>query len=151
MRKTLLIIFLILLLTACQQKEKQPESEQKPIVVEKITPKKEYTVEEPGNWKDVAKEHDLTIEILRDQTKDNIVVYVPINSHSRSHYIEKVGIIDSKGRDLVSKSLSSKEPRKMVKVFLTLYPLPSEANIKVYAKCSKHDLWTKPLHQAVYK
>ncbi len=112
-----------------------------------ITPNSVYTRDEPGNWSGLEDEHLPVIKILHDQTEKNIIVYVNLDSASSTHYIERIGIMDKSKKDLAGVNFIQDKKRVKVKATLTLWPLPTDEGIKVYVKCSKHDLWIENLYK----
>ena len=139
--KVILVILLLGLIQNCQQEKQKTDARQ---------PQNEYNKEHPGRWENLVDQHDIYIEVYADKTQNNIIVYIPLKSEDKNHYIERIGIFDKDKRDLTGISFGP-QPRKLVKAVLTLYPVPLDQEIKVYAKCSKHDLWTKPLSEAVQR
>lgn len=108
-------------------------------------PQDEYTAKKPGEWKNIAKDHLPVIKYHPMKTADNIEIFVPGNSFSESHYIEKIGIMDKEKRDVASKSFKRGERPG---AFLTLDPIPEYSeNYKIYVKCNLHDLWTVRLNK----
>ena len=110
---------------------------------ERIIPKAEYTLDEPGEWEGMDFEHVPKVKILPG-TKQNIQVKMVLINHDGSHYIERIGIMDENKKDLAGQSFSKNTQYYDIK--LDLYPIPKNKNLKVYAKCNLHDLWTVPLN-----
>jgi len=57
--------------------------------------------------------------------------------------------MDEQKRDIVAAvNMKTDRLQTVVKAAFTLNPIPMGDKVKVYVKCSQHDLWTKPLNQA---
>lgn len=121
-------------MTACGK----PESEK--VNMNEI--QKEYTREKPGKWEKQVADHIPRIEILKTEI-DNILVYVILKDASDTHYIEKIGILDDKNNILHEKSF----PRGRQNSYNTWFTMNlteyKDKELKIFAKCSQHDLWTK--------
>jgi desulfoferrodoxin (superoxide reductase-like protein) len=65
---------------------------------------------------------------------------------SPAHYIEKIGIMDKDKKDIAVKSIEQRSG--FIEARFSLHPVPDSKDIKVYAKCNLHDLWTTPLADA---
>ncbi len=108
------------------------------------TPRAEYTAEDPGEWAAFSESHAPRIQIVRDVLR----VDVPLQKIDRSHYIEKIGVMDAQGRDVVPAVAFPREAseKSTVSANLALSELRGDLSAyKVYAKCNLHDLWTAPL------
>jgi desulfoferrodoxin (superoxide reductase-like protein) len=141
--KNTIFLSLLLLTISCNQ------SDQGNTPVEPITPKPEYTLEDAGEWEDIKNEHLPNVTIDRTKMKNNIRVMIPGRRFSDSHYIEKIGIMNSDKVDLdVEVPANRLEPE----VTLTLNPLPSDLErTKIFVKCNLHDLWTVSLEKILNK
>jgi desulfoferrodoxin (superoxide reductase-like protein) len=108
-----------------------------------ISPKKEYTKDEPAEWKAIAKDHIPEIVFNSAKSKDNIKVTVLGKNFSERHYIEVIGIMDERSADIDVKYLKRGDnPAVMLSLDTKEY---DPEKIKVFAKCNLHDLWTLPL------
>jgi desulfoferrodoxin (superoxide reductase-like protein) len=105
------------------------------------TPLKEYTRDDPGEWAGKEDEHYPRLSL--DSTKaENVVILVkfPIK-HEPDHYIEKIGIMDSDGKDIVVKRFNPSAD-----FFQARFSIPFIGKgWKAYARCSLHDLWVTPI------
>jgi|GEM_PF-1189430 len=105
----------------------------------------EYSADKPGKWKGKEDGHAPYVKVIRGQSKNNIIVYVNLKDFSENHYIERIGIMDENKKDLAGISYSPKARSSRIKATFSLSPVPTAPNVKVYVKCSQHDLWTAPL------
>lgn len=108
------------------------------------TPRDEYTAEEPGEWVAFSESHAPRVTLVRDLVR----VEVPLKKIDRSHYIEKIGIMDAYGRDVVPARPFPREAsdRRTVRADFEIADLRGDhEDYKIYAKCNLHDLWTAPL------
>lgn len=108
-----------------------------------ISPKKEYTKEEPAEWAEVANDHIPEIEFNKSKSKGNITVKIPGRKFSERHYIEVIGIMDERFADIDVKYLKRGDAPAAILTLNTKDYDPEK--IKVFAKCNLHDLWTVPL------
>lgn len=116
---------------------------QEPAERHVISPKKEYTKENPAEWKRVARDHIPEIEFDKSKSKENVKVKVQGRNFSERHYIEVIGIMDERSRDIDIKYIErGSEPIAILTLNLKEY---NPEKIKVFAKCNLHDLWTEPL------
>jgi desulfoferrodoxin (superoxide reductase-like protein) len=106
-------------------------------------PKPEYTREAPDEWAGLEDEH-LPVVTFDPDSDPDITVRVNLKNPGRDHYIEKIGIMDGD-----KKTLAVKEFRKFEKIYMAQFSsakLPRDKKgLKVFVKCSLHDLWTEPL------
>ena len=131
-----ILISAVLLITC--GKSKKDEEEQKRKV-----PQAEYTKEEPGEWREIKPEHVPNIEIIKNASEDNIIVTVALKNIGGTHYIERIGVMDGDKRDVAGVSFTRNA--QGYRAVMTVYPIPKEIPLTVYAKCNLHDLWTAPL------
>ena len=118
---------------------------------EHITPLSEYTEDNPREWGNIADEHIPQAKMSSDKGKEAIVINVPLKNASMGHYIEKIGILDEKGKEIVSETLPRLPNPKTYAFFLTR-DLPSDrSKLKIFAKCNLHDRWTVPFSSARWK
>lgn len=145
--KNIFYLFFLLFLTvfSCtSENDLEDDSEnisrKKPSVPAR-TPKREYTKEEPGEWKQLEKDHLPIIKIDTSIRKNNVHIIIP-GKFNENHYIERIGIMDEDLKDITGVDLSKNQK---MEIDLSLYPIPDNPNTKVYVKCNKHDLWTEPI------
>jgi desulfoferrodoxin (superoxide reductase-like protein) len=110
-----------------------------------IIPKAEYTKDAPEEWKGLEEDHIPIISFPKSLNKD-LRIEVRLKNSGGDHYIEKMGIVDKNGKELATKTF-----RRGDKYFEALFSssiLPNDkSGLKVYAKCSLHDLWTTEFTQ----
>jgi desulfoferrodoxin (superoxide reductase-like protein) len=116
-----------------------------------ITPQSEYTEENPREWGKLADEHVPQARLTSNKGMRAILINVPLIKPSMEHYIEKIGILDEKGKDIVSETLPRMaNPRTYA--YFSLQDLPADKKqLKIFAKCNLHDKWTVPLASAKWK
>ncbi len=104
-------------------------------------PLKEYTREKPAEWYGLENEH-VPIVTLRNTEVENIHIRVrfPVK-HEADHYIQKIGVMDANGNDVIVKRFNPTADYYEAKFTV---PFIGEG-YKAYARCSLHDLWTAPL------
>ena len=138
----LITLLSFLLFSTCKDdKGKSPEVKKLYETSQPITPLDEYKKGKSREWENLEKDH-LPQIIINENKKKNITVRVSFSKEQPGHYIEKIGIMDSKKRDIVPvKSLTNKG--RIFEASFSLSPIPE--NAKVYVKCNLHDLWTKKL------
>jgi len=102
------------------------------------TPKPEYTRDDPGEWAGMEDDHIPVVTFYPDREPD-IVVRVNLQNPTAIHYIEKIGIMDEKRNDLVCKEFRSVDKIFEAQFYSANIP-GNKKNLKVYAKCSLHDL-----------
>ena len=139
----LMYLLSILIIFSCtnEQENKQPEITQVKEKVVPKTPKSEYTEKEAGEWEGIKLSHLPTINIKPKLKKDNIEIKVK-GEFTEEHYIERIGIMDENKQDIAVANLKKLQKPEVI---FSLDPIPENPKIKVYVKCSLHDLWTKPL------
>lgn len=108
-----------------------------------ISPKKEYTKENPAEWEEVANDHLPEIEYDEKKSKDNVKIKVLGKKFSERHYIEVIGMMDERGADIDTKYLQRAD--KPIAILSLSKKDHDPGKIKVFAKCNLHDLWTAPL------
>jgi desulfoferrodoxin (superoxide reductase-like protein) len=114
----------------------------------KIKPLSEYTEDNPREWGKVAEDHIPQARLTTNKGKEAVVINIPLKKASMEHYIEKIGILDEKGKEIVSESLP-RLPNPRTYAFFFTKDLPSDRNkLKIFAKCNLHDRWTVPLTSA---
>ncbi|MDH5720935.1 MAG: desulfoferrodoxin family protein [Spirochaetia bacterium] len=128
----LLIVLVSLYAAACGGQDKPDFSETQA----------EYTEENPGKWADKVSDHLPKIEILQKQ-RDNVLIYVILKDASDTHYIEKIGVIDADNKILHEKSFGRGRQNSYNAWFTMNLSDYKGKELKVYAKCSRHDLWVK--------
>jgi desulfoferrodoxin (superoxide reductase-like protein) len=143
MKQTVITLTLIVfILISCQKEGGNDET------ADPIKPQDEYTKENPGEWKAVAKDHAPLIELGGKLSPNNIKVTVPGSEFNDLHYIEKIGLIDKDKKELVGKSLE----KGVHEASLTFkYDPDSLEDLKIYVKCNLHDVWTMTLDKASVK
>lgn len=111
--------------------------------LEPITPKAEYTKESPAEW--AGLEDQLVPQITFNKGFGaDIIVRVNLKQPSLSNYIEKIGIMDKDGREIVFKLFS--RHAKYFEAHFYSKDLPADkSGLKVFSKSSLYDLWTTPL------
>jgi desulfoferrodoxin (superoxide reductase-like protein) len=97
-----------------------------------------FTKEDPGRWKDFAKDHDPQLQIL---SAGKIVVDVPMVADT-GHYIEVILAADAAGREIALKNFKRAEkPHAELEI-----QLEKRSGIAIIAKCNLHGMWRKELH-----
>jgi desulfoferrodoxin (superoxide reductase-like protein) len=134
----LIFLFILALIVSCAQ-------EQEPTKVEPITPKPEYTAEDPAEWESVKSDHLPFVEAI--PSEGTIYIKVPGKDFNPSHYIEKIGIMNKDKQDLDVKAFGRED---VPEAKFTIKPFPEDwKNTKIYVKCNLHDLWTTTLEKEV--
>jgi desulfoferrodoxin (superoxide reductase-like protein) len=105
-------------------------------------PKAEYTRDAPDEWTGLEEEHLPVVTFYKDREPD-IYVRVNLKNPSVTHHIEKIGIMDENRKDLATKEFNQND-RIFEAQFYSAHIPSDKKNLKVYAKCSLHDLWTEP-------
>lgn len=104
-----------------------------------LTPRAEYSAEDPGEWSAEAATHAPIAELR----ESGVYVRVLLRGAGPEHYIEKIGILDEAGRDAVPPRLLNSEPPTNIEALL---PRPERSGrYRVYARCNLHDLWVAEL------
>lgn len=153
MNKYLLILLItILSLAYCGGEENKGKTDVEGMqtlgtkAIEAKKPRDEYTAKAAGEWKEIANDHIPHIEIVRGAAHNNVHVEITGHDYNGAHYIEKIGIILE---DKSEVSVVDVGPSIAPKVELTLSPMPKELEeVKVFAKCNLHDMWTASLKDA---
>ncbi len=108
-----------------------------------ISPQKEYTADNPAEWKSVANDHLPEITFNKSKSKENITVKVLGKKFSERHYIEVIGIMDEHSADIDLKYIErGSQPIAILSLNLKDH---EPEKVKVFVKCNLHDLWTVPL------
>ena len=128
-----LAVFCLTLTTACKDDFFQR--------VYRKTPKPEYTRDDPGEWTGMEEDHIPVVTFYTDREPD-IIVRVDLKNPTAIHYIEKIGIMDENRKDLVCKEFRSVDKIFEAQFYSAHIP-GDKKKLKVYAKCSLHDLWTE--------
>ncbi len=116
-----------------------------------LKPLSEYTEEKSREWGNIAEEHIPMAKLTTNKGREAIVIQVPLKKASMEHYIEKIGILDEKGKEIVSESLP-RLPNPRTYAFFFTQDLPSDkSKLKIFAKCNLHDRWTVPMASAKWK
>jgi desulfoferrodoxin (superoxide reductase-like protein) len=112
-------------------------------------PKAEYTKEAPDEWAGLEGEHLPVITFNEDRDPD-ISIMVNLTNPGRDHYIEKIGIIDGNNKELAVEIFTTND--KIFEAQFSSFTLPADKEkLKVFVKCSLHDLWTAPLMDSRYE
>lgn len=108
-------------------------------------PLKEYSKDEPGEWVGLEEQHYPRVTI-DNSSMENIIVRVnfPVN-HEPDHYIEKIGLMDKDGNDIIVKKFNPTADYWEARFSIPFIP----KGVKAYARCSLHDLWVTPLKDAI--
>lgn len=96
-----------------------------------------FTKEDPGRWKDFAKDHDPQLKTL---SPGKIEVDVPMVAEA-GHYIEVILAVDAAGRELAVKHFKRGEKPHAQLVIRT----EKSAGTTVIAKCNLHGMWRKDM------
>ncbi len=115
---------------------------------DRIAPLREYTEENPREWGKIAEEHIPQARMTSDRGMEAIVIKVPLKKPSTGHYIEKIGILDEKGKEIVSEAIPRLPNPKTHAFFLTRDLPRDRSKLKVFIKCNLHDRWTVPMEDA---
>jgi desulfoferrodoxin (superoxide reductase-like protein) len=141
--KKLIILCFNLVLISCAANEE--ESASNPASRAGRIPQKEYTLENPGEWKSIALDHIPEIQIDKARSQNNVRVKISGNQFSERHYIEVIGVMDERSHDLDLKYL--KRGDQLAVVLSVNLKEQDASKLKVFAKCNVHDLWTIPLEK----
>jgi len=146
LRKVYLITIIVTnggLLLFCNQPQ-EPRS--LPNDGKPITPQKVYTKEKPAEWADFAADHVPAVEISQSKLVDNVIIYVLLKNLEESHYIESIGILDDRDREIVRVSFG-RGKRSSFYGHFTIDTKKDLSKYRAFARCSQHDLWVAPLSQ----
>lgn len=128
MLRALLYSLLLAFCAACGQ----PATES--AEVERLRSQVYFTVDDPGRWKDFAKDHDPQVKV----SGGKIEVDVPFVAEM-GHYAEVILVHDAAQRELMAKTFKRGE-----KAHATLsIPISKIAGATVIAKCNLHGMWKK--------
>lgn len=120
-----------LLLTACGQPATESAEQ------DRLRNQVYFTKEDPGRWKDFAKDHEPEIKKV---SSGQIEIHVPMTPEM-SHYVEVILISDAMQRALAVKHFKRGE-----KPYAILSAPPEKMqNAQVIAKCNLHGMWRKAL------
>jgi len=112
-----------------------------------ITPQKVYTKEKPAEWVDFAADHVPSVEISQSKLVDNVIIYVLLKNLEETHYIESIGILDDRNREIERVSFG-RGKRSSFYAHFTFDKNKDLSKYRAFARCSQHDLWVAPLGQA---
>lgn len=134
-----LIIFVAVAFSFCDSGKKAEEfNGDKPI-----TPKAEYTKEEPREWEGMEDQLVPQITFNKGFGRD-IIIRVNLENPGGDNYIEKIGIMDKDGNELVVKVFS--RHNKFFEAHFFSSDLPTDKkDLRAFSKSSLYDLWTAPL------
>jgi len=142
-----ILITILFVFTSC--KNANNENNKKFVDVyktkKKIKPLKEYTRNYSREWSHLSDEHIPQVSKIIDKGDTFLMIKVPLKKPSFEHYIEKIGIIDEKGKEIISKTLKRQKKPKTYVVF-DINDIPQNKKLKVFAKCNLHDMWTASLN-----
>lgn len=111
----------------------------------KIKPLAEYTEDNPREWGKIAQDHVPRAKLTRNKGREAIVIQIPLKKASMEHYIEKIGILNEEGKEIVSEIIP-RQPNPRTYAFFYLQDLPADLKkLKIFAKCNLHDRWTVPM------
>ncbi|MDH4200256.1 MAG: desulfoferrodoxin family protein [Spirochaetia bacterium] len=107
-------------------------------------PLKEYSRNDPGEWVGLEDQHYPRVTI-DNSAMENIIIRVnfPIK-HEPDHYIEKIGLMDKDGNDIIVKRFNPAADYWEARFNIPFIP----KGAKAFARCSLHDLWVTPLSDA---
>lgn len=106
-----------------------------------LTPLKEYTVENPREWKNFTADHVPEVNQTLKNGQPALRVELPLVNTGPGHYIERVGIRNQHGKEIISQPLKRTARPKTGAVFLAS-KIPQKGVLKAYGKCNLHDTWT---------
>lgn len=109
-----------------------------------VVPLKEYTRDIPREWSDISDEHIPRVQKTRHRGKSALLITVPLKNASNEHYIEKIGILNEENREIISLTIPRQNNPPIYAYFRTS-ELPLNTDLKAFAKCNLHDLWTEPI------
>jgi desulfoferrodoxin (superoxide reductase-like protein) len=148
LRLSLALGIIVLYLLHCTGNEEEIEKAESRLETsdsseKSISPQKEYTKANPAEWKSEVNDHLPEIIFNKSKSKENITVKVLGKKFSERHYIEVIGIMDEHSADIDLKYIDRGSlPTAILSLNLRDY---NPENVKVFAKCNLHDLWTVPL------
>ena len=98
-----------------------------------------FTLEDPGRWKEFAKDHDPQLKV----NGGKIEVDIPFTA-DMGHYTEVILV-----QDMAQRKLAAKTFKRGEKPHATLsIPLTKMAGASVIAKCNLHGMWKKSVTEA---
>ncbi len=128
MLRALLYSLLLALCAACGQ----PATES--AEVERLRSQVYFTKEDPGRWKDFAKDHDPQVKVNGGKIEVDVSFVAEMG-----HYTEVILVHDAAQRELMAKTFKRGE-----KAHATLsIPISKIAGATVIAKCNLHGMWKK--------
>jgi desulfoferrodoxin (superoxide reductase-like protein) len=128
MRCAMLFSTLLAFLAACGQ----PATETAEL--ERLRGQVYFTKEDPGRWKDFAKDHDPQVKASSGKIEVDVPMSVEIG-----HYIEVILVSDAAGREVTAKTFKrGEQPYASLSI-----PLAKMAGATVTAKCNLHGMWRK--------
>lgn len=145
-----LSLILILLITfSCKDNENYNSENMRKVREmyksgERIKPLPEYTAKNPREWEEVADEHVPQLRKARLRGEDAVLITVPFEKVTMQHYVEKIGILDENGKEIISISFE-RLPNQKSYAHFAFSALPRDRKLKAYAKCNLHDMWTVEL------
>lgn len=124
-----ILLCLSMLLVACGQPATESAEQ------DRLRSQVYFTKEDPGRWKDFAKDHEPQV---KSDASGKIEVDVPFAAEI-GHYVEVILVSDAAGREIAAKSFKRGEPPHA-----TLSILPAKIpGATVIAKCNLHGMWRK--------
>ncbi len=107
---------------------------------ESIKPLAEYTEENPREWKSIASEHVPLVRKTVYNGRDAVLIEVPLRRATTEHYIQRIGILDENGKEIVSRAIQ-RLPNPPVFAYFDFNGLPYGQTLKAYVRCNLHDTW----------
>lgn len=130
MLRSLLYCGILAVVTSCGQPATQSAEQ------DRLRSQVYFTKEDPGRWKDFAKDHDPQVKA----SGGKIEVGIPMSAEI-GHYIEVILVADAAGRELGAKTFKRGEkPQATLSI-----PPAKMASATVIAKCNLHGMWRKPV------
>ncbi len=129
MHRALLCSTILALCASCGQ----PATES--AETERLRSQVYFTKEDPGRWKDFAKDHDPHVK-----ANGKIEVDVPFTAEI-GHYVEIIVLLDAQQREVAAKTFKRGEKPHATFSF----PAEKMAGATVIAKCNLHGMWKKDL------
>ena len=108
-----------------------------------MKPLAEYTVENPREWKSIASEHVPIVRKSINKGRNAVLIEVPLRRATTEHYIQRIGILDENGKEIVSTAIQ-RLPNPPVYAYFDFDGLPFGKKLKAYARCNLHDTWVTP-------
>ncbi len=132
MRSGILVLTILLICTACGQPAKETAEQ------DRLRNQVYFTVDDPGRWKDFAKDHDPQVKV----SGSKIEVDLPFTADI-GHYTEVILIQDMAQRELAARSFKRGEKAHAA---LSI-PLTKIPGATVIAKCNLHGMWKKAVRE----